>query len=145
MSVVAYGGGVYIADKSAWERARLPALAGEWEQALQNGQIVTCAVTRMELLFSTRTIAKFQAWSEALAAIRDIPVTRTIWASALAGMEALATHSDAYHRLPMPDYLIAAAAEDAGQGVLHYDNHFDRLQQVFAFESHWIAPAGSVP
>jgi predicted nucleic acid-binding protein len=145
VNAVAYGGGTYIADKSAWERARLPALAREWAQALRNDQINTCAVTKLEILYSTRTHAEFEAWDEALAALHDIPITRAVCAAALSAMGALAAHSDGYHRIPLPDYLIAAAAEDAGIGVLHYDRHFDRLQEVLGFESRWIASAGSVP
>jgi len=40
--------------------------------------------------------------------------------------------------------LIAAAAQDASVGVLHYDAHFDRLAEVLDFESRWIAPPGSL-
>jgi predicted nucleic acid-binding protein len=40
--------------------------------------------------------------------------------------------------------LIAAAAQEAGVGVLHYDRHYDRLAKVLNFESVWIAPPGSL-
>jgi predicted nucleic acid-binding protein len=43
-----------------------------------------------------------------------------------------------------PDLLIAAAAQDAALGVLHYDAHFDRLATVLSFESRWLAPPGSL-
>jgi predicted nucleic acid-binding protein len=145
VNAVAYGGGAYIADKSAWEMARQPSIAAEWAQALHNGQIATCAITKLEILFSTRSAAEFEAWSEALSALHDIPITRTVCAAALSAMGTLASRSAGFHRIPLPDYLIAAAAEDAGIGVLHYDRHFDRLEEVFGFESRWIAPAGSVP
>ncbi len=42
------------------------------------------------------------------------------------------------------DVLIAACAQEAGIGVLHYDARFDRLAEVMGFESRWIAPAGSL-
>jgi hypothetical protein len=42
------------------------------------------------------------------------------------------------------DLLVAAAAQDAGLGVLHYDAGFDVLATVLDFESRWIAPAGSL-
>jgi predicted nucleic acid-binding protein len=42
------------------------------------------------------------------------------------------------------DLLIAAAAQDAAVGVLHYDSDFDTLATVLSFESRWIAPAGSL-
>jgi hypothetical protein len=40
--------------------------------------------------------------------------------------------------------LVAAAAQDAGVGVLHYDRHFDALADVLSFDSRWIAPPGSL-
>jgi hypothetical protein len=40
--------------------------------------------------------------------------------------------------------LIAAAAQDAGIGVLHYDHHYDRLAEVLHFPSVWIAPPGGL-
>ncbi len=40
--------------------------------------------------------------------------------------------------------LVAAAAAERGFGVLHYDHDFDRLAEVLAFASQWVAPAGSV-
>lgn len=45
----------------------------------------------------------------------------------------------------IPDALIAAAAAERGFAVLHYDQHFDRLATVLAFDSQWIADAGSIP
>jgi len=47
-------------------------------------------------------------------------------------------------RVKPQDALIAACAQDAGVGVLHYDHDFDRLAEVLDFESHWVAPAGSL-
>lgn len=44
----------------------------------------------------------------------------------------------------IPALLIAAAAQSGAVGVLHYDHHFDRFAEVLAFESRWIAPAGSL-
>jgi len=48
------------------------------------------------------------------------------------------------HRISPVDYLTAAAAAEQGFGVLHYDHHFDRLAEVLAFDSVWIAPPGSL-
>jgi hypothetical protein len=40
--------------------------------------------------------------------------------------------------------LIAAAAQEAGLGVLHYDHHYDRLAEVLSFASRWAAAPGSL-
>ena len=51
-------------------------------------------------------------------------------------MGELAGHSDGYHRVPLADALIAAAAaEHGGLAVLHRDAHFDRLAETLAFQS----------
>ena len=58
--------------------------------------------------------------------LRNIPVTRSVCSAALWAMGELAAHSDRYHRVGLPDYLVAACAQEAGLGVLHYDRDFDR-------------------
>jgi predicted nucleic acid-binding protein len=48
----------------------------------------------------------------------------------------LSERGDGYHRVPLTDALIAAAAADqGGLAVLHRDGHFDRLAEVLSFES----------
>jgi hypothetical protein len=38
--------------------------------------------------------------------------------------------------------MIAACAQEAGIGVLHFDRHFDRLAEVMSFESRWLVRRG---
>ncbi|MBA3431101.1 MAG: PIN domain-containing protein [Actinobacteria bacterium] len=145
MNALPFDGSVLIADKSAWERGRNPLVLGEWSAAILGDQILTCAPCKLEILYSARTSQDFAEWHEALSALRDIPITRTVCEAAVTGMGELAAQSDGYHRVSIPDYLIAAAAQEAAVGVLHYDHHYDKLREVFHFESRWIAPAGSIP
>lgn len=139
-----YDGRVYLADKSAWVRARDPAVRDEWQAAILAGQIATCAVVKLELLYSTRSAEEYSRWDERLSALRNVPVTETVCRAALTAMRELAERSDGYHRASPPDYLIAAAAQDVGVGVLHYDEHYDRLAESLNFESRWIAPRGTL-
>jgi hypothetical protein len=44
----------------------------------------------------------------------------------------------------IPDLLIAAAAEEHGLIVLHYDADFDRIAKVTNQPMKWIVPRGSV-
>jgi len=60
------------------------------------------------------------------------------------GSRDLASDGPGQHRVPLADALIAAAAQDAGVEVLHYDHHYDRLAQVLNFESVWIASPGTL-
>lgn len=48
------------------------------------------------------------------------------------------------HRLPIPDLIVAAAAEAAGLTVLHYDADFDRIAAITGQPVEWVVPRGSV-
>jgi len=60
-------------------------------------------------------------------------------------MRTLAQRSAGAHRIPIVDYLLAAAAQEIGAGVIHYDRNYDTLAEIMEFESIWLAPAGSLP
>lgn len=139
-----FGGGVFIADTSAWPRSGHPAVAAEWAEAGRNGQIATCPVVMMEVLYSAPDITVFEQVEADLRSLRDIPITRSVTQAAIAAMRELVHRRPGYHRIGVTDALVAAAAQDAGVGVLHYDRHYDRLAEVLDFESRWIAPPGSL-
>jgi predicted nucleic acid-binding protein len=44
----------------------------------------------------------------------------------------------------VPDLLIAAAAEQAGLTLLHYDNDFELIGSVTGQICQWVVPAGSI-
>ena len=103
-------------------------------------------MVRLELLFSTRDRKEYAAWDEALSELVQVPTTDGVCRAALTAMREMAGKGALHHRIPPSDYLIAAAAQErATVGVLHYDDHFDRLTAVLNFESRWIAPRGSLP
>lgn len=115
-----------------------------WAHALRAGQIATCAITTLELLRVPRTIDELLATEAGLAQLRDIPVSVSVQRAAITALRDLAATGPLHHRVPLPDVLIAAAAQDAGVAVLHYDHHYDRLAEVLTFESRWLAPPGSL-
>lgn len=45
----------------------------------------------------------------------------------------------------IPDLLVAAAAEELGITVLHYDADFDRIAAVTGQRCLWVVSAGSIP
>lgn len=70
-----------------------------------------------------------------LDALRILRNDRAVADAAMAALGELAERSDGYHRVPLTDALIAAAAaEHGGVAVLHRDMHFDKLAEVLAFE-----------
>ena len=48
------------------------------------------------------------------------------------------------HRLPIPDLIIAAAAETAGMTVLQYDADFDNIAAVTRQDVEGVVPKGSL-
>ena len=44
----------------------------------------------------------------------------------------------------IPDLLIAAAAEENGLAVLHYDADFDLITRVTGQPCEWVVPAGTI-
>jgi hypothetical protein len=144
VTVAAFGGGVLIADTSAWQRADHPALSEPWSAALRAGTIATCSIITLELLYSTRTAAELHELEADLSALRDVPVTVSVQRAAIGALRALADRGPLHHRVPPADALIAAAAQEAGVGVLHYDHHYDRLAEVLSFPSRWAALPGSL-
>jgi predicted nucleic acid-binding protein len=140
-----FGGGVLVADTSAWARAHQESVHADWERALRGGQIATCAIVVLELLYSTRAADEYDRLAADLAHLRDVPIARSVTWTALTALGELAHAGPLHHRsVRLPDLLIAAAAADAGLGVLHYDRDFDTLATVLPFKSLWLAPAGSL-
>ncbi len=60
-------------------------------------------------------------------------------------MRMLAQRSAGAQRLPVVDYLVAAAAQELGAAVIHYDRDYDTLAELMEFESIWLAPPGTLP
>ncbi len=140
----AYDGRRYIADNSAWSHAHQHSVRDTWAAALRNRQIETCPIVKLEMLYSARSGEDFDRLQAMLDVLHDVPISRSVTNAAIAAYRRLAHRVPRFHRsIKLPDLLIAAAAQDAAVGVLHYDRHFDLLADVLDFESRWIAPAGS--
>jgi hypothetical protein len=99
---------------------------------------------RLEILLSARDAVTFDELAEELSAWRPAPLNYSVIRAAAEAMRVLAHRSAGAHRLPIVDYLLAAAAQEAGAAVLHYDHDFDTLAEVMAFDSVWLSPPGSL-
>lgn len=112
---------------------------------MRNRQIATSPIVKLELLYAAQGGAAFDRLDADLGVLRDVAVNRSITNAALAAFRSLAHRQPRYQRsVKLPDLLIAAAAQDAAIGVLHYDEDFDLLAGELSFESRWIAPRGTL-
>ena len=134
----------YLADKSALARAYLPSVGARLEPLFIGGEIATCGIVDLELLFSARRAKDYLAILADRTSLPRAVVGETGIERAIEVQTALARKGQ--HRgVTIPDLLIAAAAEASGWSVLHYDADFDRIAEVTGQPVEWVVPRGSVP
>ncbi|HEV7672694.1 MAG TPA: PIN domain nuclease [Thermoanaerobaculia bacterium] len=110
---------------------------------IEAGEIATCAMVDLEVLFSSRNHEEHESTRlRRRSAFENVPLTEAIFERAIEVQGELARTGK--HRVPIPDLIIAAAAESAGLTVLHYDADFDQIAQVTGQVVEWVVPRGSV-
>jgi predicted nucleic acid-binding protein len=132
------GDAPFIADTSAWWRfSSLPAeLAGLLKTAMDDDRLWITPIVRMEILYSARSTSEYVSLEIELDGFRILRNDRAVADAAMSAIGELAEHGDGYHRVPLTDALIAAAAaEHGGVAVLHRDTHFTKLAEVLAYEN----------
>ncbi|HEY5045438.1 MAG TPA: PIN domain nuclease [Solirubrobacteraceae bacterium] len=134
----------YLADKSALTRRETrPEVREIVEPLLLAGQIATCGIVDLELLFSARSPAVYAELASVLRALPRVPVSEAVVDRALE-VQALLAEGSQHRAIPLPDLLVAACAESAGLIVLHDDADFERIAAITAQPVRWVLPRGSV-
>ena len=135
-----------LVDTSAWTaQYRDPVVAASFAMALEEGQVATCGPARFELLVATRDETELAARTILLDSLPQVHVGVREWERAEEVLRSLARLGPLHHRqVPMPDVLLAAAAERVGMPVLHYDRHFELIASVTGQPVRAIAPLGSL-
>lgn len=135
-----------LADTSAWtSRRKARLVAVEFEELVRRGRIATCDMVKAELLVRRQTAEDVSATRERLEHLRTVAIGERAWRRALDVLEELARRGPLHHRqVPIPDLLIAAAAERAELPVLHYDHHFELIASVTGQPVRALAPLGSL-
>ncbi len=102
-------------------------------------------MVRLELLRTARDRSELQLKRDDLDALRDVSMGSRVWRRATDVLELLAEAGPLHHRsVPLPDILIAAAAELAELTLLHYDRHFEAIAAVTGQPVRALAPLGSL-
>ena len=133
----------YLIDKSALARMEHPQVRARLGPIIELGEAATCAIIDLEVLYSTRNRhdhARTRRRREL--AYRRVELTEAIFERAIQVQGLLAGRGR--HRLPIPDLIIAAAAEADRMTVLHYDSYFDTIAAVTQQDVEWVAPRGSL-
>jgi predicted nucleic acid-binding protein len=134
----------FLADKSALTRqGTRPEVRKVVEPLLLAGEVATCGIVELELLFSATSRDAYRTLAKALRGMPRLDIGEECFARALEVQAMLAERSQ-HRAVPLPDLLVAACAETAGLVVLHYDADFERIAELTGQEQQWVVPRGSV-
>jgi predicted nucleic acid-binding protein len=144
---VAYGGPgrlIELADTSSWtNRLKDHNVAADFNGRVQRGEIATCEIVVLELLWSAHDPEHFSRRRRRLAALELVKIDSSVWRRATDVFEQLARRGPP-RQVAIPDLLVAAAAESAGMPVCHYDRDFELIAEVTGQPVRAIAPLGSL-
>ncbi len=133
----------YLIDKSALARMPLESVKQRLAPLIEGGEAATCAVIDLEVLYSARNHDEHRRIRRRRAlAYEQVPVTEENLRRAIEVQGELAKVG--FHRVAIPDLIIAATAEAADLVVLHYDHDFDKIAGVTGQSVEWVVPRGSV-
>ncbi len=133
----------YLIDKSALARMPLEPVRTRLAPIIEAGEAATCDIIDLEVLFSARNHEDYQRIRQRRAlAYESILTTPSAMKRAIFIQSELARSGR--HRIPIPDLIIAAVAEEAGLTVLHYDHDYDMIAEITGQPVEWVVEQGSV-
>lgn len=135
----------FIADKSALSRMRHPAVASVLEPLILTGDLGTCGIVELEVLYSAISASDLRTTRQQRAvAFPRIAMMEADFETAENLMEALA--DGGRHRAAgIADLLIAAVAIRQHLAVYHYDADFEHIAAVSSLRAMWVVSKGSIP
>ncbi|WP_406492739.1 PIN domain nuclease [Streptomyces sp. NBC_01604] len=120
----------YLIDTSALARVLLRQTTTEWDDRIGAGLVAICDITELEVLYSARSAADRARLKAALDAHYVwYPMPDGIYRRSRIVQEQLTAKGE--HRSAGPvDLLVAAAAEEAGFTLLHFDRDFETIART---------------
>ena len=119
----------WIVDKSAASRVGEPGVRLELDGLA--GRLFVCPVGELERRYSARSAEEYDTVADELrATFPRAEAPGDVLERALGLQRDLAHHHGMWHRIPIPDLLIAETALHNGLGVVHVDRDFERIAEV---------------
>lgn len=119
----------WVLDKSATSRAGDPVIGSALAELV--GKLCLCPTALLEQLYSARSARDYDtAQARLLADFVTVDAPPDVLDRALTLQRDLAHHHGMWHRIPIPDLLIAVTALHHGLGVVHVDGDFDKIAEV---------------
>ena len=131
-----------LLDTSVLTRLGEPSVRAVVEPLAAIGRAARAGISDLEIGYSARNAAEWDELVGALDAFELVETTAEHIQRARQVQRMLAVNSQRGRKIP--DLLVAAAAEQAGYTVLHYDADFDLIASVTGQPCQWVVPPGSV-
>jgi predicted nucleic acid-binding protein len=131
----------FLVDASVLKRLDQPQVRQLVEPLAVRGELARARICDLEVGYSARNAVEWDELVAALAAFDPVETTEVHVRRALQVQRLLAERSQRGRKIP--DLLVAAAAEELGVTVLHYDSDFDLISSVTGQSAEWVVPAGT--
>ncbi len=132
----------HLVDTSVLTRLRHSTVRAVLAPLAAGGPAARAGISDLEVGFSARNLREWTQLTVALAAFSLIETAAAHVRRARQVQRLLASRGLRGRKIP--DLLVAAAAEESGLAVLHYDADFDVIARVTGQPCEWVVPAGSI-
>lgn len=132
----------HLLDTSVVSRLGAPSVRAVIQPLVSDGRIGRAGITDLEVGYGSRNAREWDQDMADLAIFDLVETTADHIRRARQVQRLLASRSQKGRQVP--DLLIAAAAEEAGLTLLHYDADFNQIAQVTGQICQWVVPPGTI-
>lgn len=132
----------HLFDTSVLTRLSYDAVRSAVEPLVVAGRAARAGISDLEIGFSARNIDEWEILAGSVGELRSVETSAGHVRRARQTQRLLAEQG--LRGRPIPDLLIAAAAETEDLTVLHYDADFDLIASVTGQQCEWVVPRGSI-
>ena len=132
----------HLIDTSVISRLGAPEVRSVVDPLAHTGRLGRAGITDLEVGYGSRNAPEWDQDMVDLSVFELVETTADHVRRARQVQRLLAARSQRGRKVP--DLLIAAAAEEAGLTLLHYDNDFELIAKVTGQVCQWVVPPGTV-
>lgn len=132
----------HVVDTSVLTRLRHPEVRGVIEPLVSAGEVGRVRISDLEVGVSARNAHEWDRLMGALAVFEVVEIEARHVERARQVQRMLAEKGLRGRKIP--DLLVAAAAEERGLGVLHYDADFELIADATGQRVAWVVQRGNV-
>ncbi|MCY3949635.1 MAG: PIN domain-containing protein [Acidimicrobiaceae bacterium] len=132
----------HLLDTSVLTRLSHSAVRSTAAALVTAGQAARAGISDLEIGFSARNLEEWEMLASSVNELSLIETTAEHVRSARRTQRLLAARG--LRGRPIPDLLIAAAAETEQLILLHYDADFDLIATITGQQCEWVVPRGTI-